>query len=92
MKVGARSFDRLNSLRRPVLAALLATSAAISVQGCLPLMVGGTVMGSVAATDRRTIGAQADDAAIVLKARVVRTRSPATWVGSLSPASIIAYC
>jgi hypothetical protein len=64
MKVGARSFDRLNSLRRPVLAALLATSAAISVQGCLPLMVGGTVMGSVAAT----------------------------WVGSLSPASIIAYC
>jgi osmotically-inducible protein OsmY len=30
-------------------------------------MVGGTVMGSVAATDRRTIGAQADDAAIVLK-------------------------
>ena len=67
MKVGARSFDRLNSLRRPVLAALLATSAVISVQGCLPLMVGGTVMGSVAATDRRTIGAQADDAAIVLK-------------------------
>ncbi len=67
MKVGARSFDRLNSLRRPVLAAVLATSAAISVQGCLPLMVGGTVMGSVAATDRRTIGAQADDAAIVLK-------------------------
>ena len=54
-------------MRRPLLAALLVTSAAISVQGCLPLMVGGTVMGSVAATDRRTIGAQAEDAAIVLK-------------------------
>lgn len=67
MKVGTRSFDRLISVRRPLLAALLVTSAAISVQGCLPLMVGGTVMGSVAATDRRTIGAQADDAAIVLK-------------------------
>jgi len=67
MKAGAKFFDRVNLWRRPLLAAVLAASVAISVQACLPLMVGGTVMGSVSATDRRTIGAQADDAAIVLK-------------------------
>ncbi len=50
-----------------MLAALVVATAAISLQGCLPVMVGGTVMGTLAATDRRTIGAQADDAAIVLK-------------------------
>ncbi len=57
----------LNSRRRPLLAAMLAVSATISLQACLPVMVGGTVMSTMAATDRRTIGAQADDAAIVLK-------------------------
>ncbi len=67
MKAGPKSFDRLNSVRRPLLIAMLAMGAAISLQGCLPVMVGGTVMGTLAATDRRTIGAQADDAAIVLK-------------------------
>ncbi len=67
MKARALSFGRLRSIRRPVLATLLVATAAISLQGCLPVMVGGTVMGTLAATDRRTIGAQADDAAIVLK-------------------------
>lgn len=67
MKAVARSLDILSSARRPLLAAVLAASAAISLQACLPVMVGGTVMGTLAATDRRTIGAQTDDAAIVLK-------------------------
>ncbi len=67
MKARTLTFSRLRSSRRPVLAALVVATAAISLQGCLPVMVGGTVMGTLAATDRRTIGAQADDAAIVLK-------------------------
>ncbi len=67
MKARTLTFSRLRSSRRPVLATLLVATAAISLQGCLPVMVGGTVMGTLAATDRRTIGAQADDAAIVLK-------------------------
>lgn len=67
MKADASSFDILKSARRPLLTAMLALSAAVSLQGCLPVMVGGTVMGTLAATDRRTIGAQADDTAIVLK-------------------------
>ena len=53
--------------RRPLRLAMLCMMAVVSLQGCLPVMVGGTMMGSLAATDRRTIGAQTDDAAIVLK-------------------------
>ncbi len=67
MKADASSFDILKSARRPLLTTMLVLSAAVSLQGCLPVMVGGTVMGTLAATDRRTIGAQADDTAIVLK-------------------------
>ncbi len=67
MKAIARSLDIPNSVRRPLLAVMLAVTGAMSLQACLPVMVGGTVMGTLAATDRRTIGAQADDAAIVLK-------------------------
>jgi osmotically-inducible protein OsmY len=51
-------------LARIVLAAALATS----LQGCVEMMVGGAVVGTIAATDRRTIGAQTDDTAITVKA------------------------
>ncbi len=54
-------------LRRPLSALLLCAAVAGGLQGCVPLMVGGTVMGTMAAVDRRSIGAQTDDAAIVLK-------------------------
>jgi osmotically-inducible protein OsmY len=67
MKVGASYFNMVRAARRPVLAALLTVTASVSLQGCLPVMVGGTVMGTLSATDRRTLGAQTDDAAIVLK-------------------------
>jgi osmotically-inducible protein OsmY len=42
-------------------------TAAISLQGCFGMMVGGAVVGTLAATDRRTLGAQADDKTIVFK-------------------------
>lgn len=67
MKVGASYFNRVRAARRPILAALLTVTASVSLQACLPVMVGGTVMGTLSATDRRTLGAQTDDAAIVLK-------------------------
>ena len=53
--------------RRPLLAMALCATVVVSLQGCVGLVVGGAVMGTVAATDRRTLGAQTDDAAIVLK-------------------------
>ena len=40
----------------------------VSLQACVPLMVGGTVASAIVATDRRTVGAQTDDATIELKA------------------------
>lgn len=37
------------------------------LQGCAEVMIGTAVVGSLAATDRRTLGAQTEDKAIVLK-------------------------
>jgi osmotically-inducible protein OsmY len=37
------------------------------LQGCVPLVVGATAVGSMAAVDRRTIGTQTDDKMIELK-------------------------
>ncbi len=56
-----------NALRRPLLALALGAVLATSLQGCVPLVVGATAVGSMAAVDRRTIGAQTDDKAIELK-------------------------
>ncbi len=55
------------ALRRPLAALLLGAALATSLQGCFPLMVGATAVGTFAATDRRTLGAQADDKSIELK-------------------------
>ncbi len=55
-------------LRRPLATAALCGMLAVSLQGCFGLAVGGAVMGTLAATDRRTLGAQTEDKAIALKA------------------------
>lgn len=55
------------ALRRPLAAALLCGMVATGLQGCLGLAVGGTVMGTLAATDRRTLGAQTEDRGIMIK-------------------------
>ena len=55
-------------ITRPVATALLCGAIAASLQGCVELAVGGAaVVGTLAATDRRTLGAQTEDKAIVLK-------------------------
>lgn len=59
--------QRLMLLRRPLAAIALCCSVAISLQGCVEMMIGGAVMGSLAATDRRTFGAQTEDKTIVFK-------------------------
>lgn len=55
------------SVVRPLAAVALCGALAISLQGCFGLAVGGAVMGTLAATDRRTLGAQTEDKAIVIK-------------------------
>lgn len=61
-------------LRRPLAAVALCGTVAISLQGCVEMVVGSAVIGTLAATDRRTFGAQTEDKTILLKgeARVKR--------------------
>lgn len=47
--------------------AILCCGLALSLQGCIEMVVGTAVMGTLAATDRRTFGAQTEDKAIVIK-------------------------
>lgn len=54
-------------LKRPLAAAVLCGAAATALQGCVEMAVGSAVMGTLAATDRRTFGAQTEDKAIVFK-------------------------
>ena len=46
----------------------LLTALAASLQGCIGVMVGGAAATAMAGVDRRTLGAQADDKAISVKA------------------------
>ena len=57
------------TLSRPLVVAILgALAAATLLNGCAPLLVAGAVGGTaLVATDRRSVGAQADDEAIELK-------------------------
>ncbi|MBI1890228.1 MAG: BON domain-containing protein [Burkholderiales bacterium] len=56
-----------NSMRRGVLAAMLCATAAAALQGCVAVATGGVVVGAMAASDRRTLGAQTEDKGIELK-------------------------
>ena len=56
-----------NKLKRSIAAAILLGVTAVSLQGCVELMVGTAVMGTFAATDRRTFGAQTEDKTIIFK-------------------------
>ena len=52
---------------RLLLSIALIATLAIGLQGCVEMVVGSAVVGTIAATDRRTVGAQADDTAITVK-------------------------
>lgn len=54
-------------MRRPLAATLLCGVVITSLQGCVEMMVGGTVMSVLAATDRRTLGTQTEDRSIMVK-------------------------
>ena len=60
-------------MNKPALLAgktVLAAALALSLSGCVEMMLGTAVMGVVAASDRRTLGAQTDDKSIALKAEM----------------------
>jgi len=60
----------MNKAARPLMVAALAATLASSLTACFPLVVGGAVAGTVAASDRRTFGAQTEDKAIAVKSEV----------------------
>ena len=53
--------------QRPLATIVLCGAVAVSLQGCIELAVGSAVVGTLAATDRRTFGAQTEDKAIIVK-------------------------
>jgi osmotically-inducible protein OsmY len=56
---------------RPLAKAILCAALLTSLTGCgVEMVVGGAVMGAVAASDRRTLGAQTDDKTITVKAEL----------------------
>ncbi len=61
------TFTVTATIRRPLAAIVLGATLVTSLQGCFPLMVGATAVGTLAATDRRTLGAQTDDKSIELR-------------------------
>jgi osmotically-inducible protein OsmY len=56
-----------HGMRRPLAAIALCGVVSVALQGCVEMAIGGAVMGSLAATDRRTLGAQTEDRAINFK-------------------------
>lgn len=61
------SWRAWQQLRRPLATIALCTVVATGLQGCIEMAIGSAVMGTIAATDRRTFGAQAEDKSIALK-------------------------
>lgn len=57
----------LHKLRRGLATAALCGMLTISLQGCFGILAGGVLVGTFAATDRRTLGAQTEDKSIVVK-------------------------
>jgi osmotically-inducible protein OsmY len=56
-------------LQRPLALGLLSAALVGSLSGCVALVAGTAVTGTLAATDRRTFGAQTEDTAIEVKSR-----------------------
>jgi osmotically-inducible protein OsmY len=58
------------NVRQAMARAVLCGATLLSLQGCVAIVAGGAVVGTLAATDRRTLGAQTEDKAISVKAEV----------------------
>ena len=59
--------NQRDSLKRSLAKAVLLGTMTLSLAGCVEMMVGSAVVGTFAATDRRTFGAQTEDKAIIFK-------------------------
>jgi len=67
--------NALRRLARPLAAVVLAATTLTALQGCAGVMFGSAVMGTLAATDRRTLGAQTEDKTIFFKGQAAAKRA-----------------
>jgi osmotically-inducible protein OsmY len=67
--------------------AVLCVALIGSLQGCVPLVIGGAAMGAAATMDRRTLGAQTEDKSITVKAEVLVPK----LVGAAGHVNIASY-
>lgn len=58
----------VTAIRRPLAVLALGAALVTGLQACVPLAVGAAAVGTLAAVDRRTLGTQADDRSIELRA------------------------
>ena len=59
--------NKWTRLKRPLVVAVLCGATMTALQGCVEMAVGTAVVGTLAATDRRTFGAQTEDKTILFK-------------------------
>lgn len=59
--------NKWTRVTRPIAAVVLCGAVVTGLQGCVEMAIGTAVMGTLAATDRRTFGAQTEDKAILFK-------------------------
>lgn len=59
--------NKWTRLTRPLATVALCGAVITSLQGCVEMAIGTAVVGTLAATDRRTFGAQTEDKAILFK-------------------------
>ena len=59
--------NKWTRLKRPLAMTVLCGAMVTALQGCVEMAVGSAVVGTLAATDRRTFGAQTEDKAILFK-------------------------
>ncbi|MES2160894.1 MAG: BON domain-containing protein [Pseudomonadota bacterium] len=57
-------------VQRPLAMSVLCGAMLASLSGCIALVAGGAISGTLAATDRRTLGAQTEDRAIEVKGSI----------------------
>ncbi|HYD61342.1 MAG TPA: BON domain-containing protein [Noviherbaspirillum sp.] len=79
--------NKWTRLKRPLAAVILCGAAITALQGCVEMAVGTAVVGTLAATDRRTFGAQTEDKTIVFKGE---TRIP-NLVGSAGHVNVASF-
>ncbi|NGZ83296.1 BON domain-containing protein [Duganella aceris] len=57
-------------VQRPLVLSVLCGALLASLSGCVALVAGGAISGTLAASDRRTFGAQTEDQSIQVKSRL----------------------